>query len=346
MAQLASLKMENKPWPGGSHTLHYHYLALSEPGPDLPPFLAVGYVDDQPFIRYDSRVGRAEPQASWMAPVDAQYWEQETLKQRVWEKVQQVEMWTVMGYHNQSRGKHSTQRMFGCTMQEDGHSDSFWQFGFNGQDHLSLDLETLSWVSAQPAAFRTKRWWETEHCYAEYDKAYLEGLCLISLHRYLELGGQSLTRIEPPQVQVTRHMAQDGWATLRCWARGFYPWGISMSWWLGQVELALETEHVETRPSGDGTYQKWAAVQVPAGKETQYTCHVQHPGLNHTLTVTWESTPGQSPTVFTAIIILVFITLVALAGIGIWIKRRLQARATESYQQAPGQEDIHQSPNP
>lgn len=84
--------------------------------------------------------------------------------------------------------------MFGCEIQEDGHSSSFWQFGFDGKDHLSLDLETLSWVSAEPMAVRTKRWWESERCYAEYDKAYLEGLCLASLRRYLELGGQSLTR--------------------------------------------------------------------------------------------------------------------------------------------------------
>nr|KAF6447797.1 hypothetical protein HJG63_012150 [Rousettus aegyptiacus] len=69
MAELARLKLENKPWPGGTHSLHYHYLALSEPGPGLPQFLAVGYVDDHPFIRYDSRVGRAEPQAGYTCHV-------------------------------------------------------------------------------------------------------------------------------------------------------------------------------------------------------------------------------------------------------------------------------------
>ncbi|XP_006877458.1 PREDICTED: BOLA class I histocompatibility antigen, alpha chain BL3-7-like [Chrysochloris asiatica] len=319
MSELASLELENKPWPrdhihvsAGTHSLHYYYLTLSDPGPDLPPFLAVGYVDDQPFIRYDSRVGRAESQALWMAPVDTQYWEKETEKQRIWEKVQQVEMWTVMGYHNLSSGMHSAQRMFGCEIQEDGRSNSFWQFGFNGQDHLSLDLETLSWVSAQPVAFRTKRWWETERCYAEYDKAYLQGLCLISLHRYLELGGQSLTRTEPPKVQVTQHMAQDGRTTLRCWALGFYPRDISLSWWLGQEELALETEYVETRPSGDGTYQKWAAIQVSAGEEASYTCHVQHPGLNHTLTVTWESPSHQRLVIGIVILVNIFLVVVVL----------------------------------
>lgn len=94
--------------------------------------------------------------------------------------------------------------MFGCEIQEDGRSSSFWQFGFDGKDHLSLDLETLSWVSAEPMAVRTKRWWESERCYAEYDKAYLEGLCLASLRRYLELGGQSLTRRGKAQPEAGR----------------------------------------------------------------------------------------------------------------------------------------------
>ncbi|XP_024896433.1 BOLA class I histocompatibility antigen, alpha chain BL3-7 isoform X5 [Pteropus alecto] len=332
MAELASLKLENKPWPGGTHSLRYHYLALSEPGPGLPQFLAVGYVDDHPFIRYDSRVGRAEPQARWMAPVDAQYWETETQKQRAWAEVQQVETWTVMGYRNHTSGMHSTQRMFGCNIQEDGRSSSFWQFGFDGQDHLSLDLETLSWVSAEPMAMRTKRWWELERCYAEYDKAYLEGLCLTSLRRYLELGGQHLTRKEPPTVYVTRHSTEDRGTTLRCWALGFYPRDISLRWWLGEEELALETEHVETRPSGDGTYQMWAAVRVPAGEEAGYTCHVQHSGLNHTLTVAWEPPSRHG---LTAMVISSILLLLAV-GVVILTKRFLQARNKESYKQAPG----------
>ncbi|KAI4541336.1 hypothetical protein MG293_008478 [Ovis ammon polii] len=167
MAELTNLKLENKSWPRGTHSLRYHYLYLSEPGPSLPKFLAVGYVDDQPFIRYDSRVDKAEPQAPWITPMNAKYWEKETKKQRKWAEIHQVETWQTMGYHNHSSGMHSTHCMFGCEIQEDGHFNSFWRFGYDGQDHVSLDMETLSWVSANPVALLTKRRTETEHCYAE-----------------------------------------------------------------------------------------------------------------------------------------------------------------------------------
>ncbi|NWI35070.1 HA1F protein, partial [Sula dactylatra] len=62
-------------------SLRYFTIAVSEPSPGVPQFMSVGYVDQNPFVHYDSKRRKMEPRARWMAAkVDQQYWARETQK--------------------------------------------------------------------------------------------------------------------------------------------------------------------------------------------------------------------------------------------------------------------------
>ena len=46
-------------------------------------------------------------------------------------------------------------------------------------------------------------------------------------------------------------------------------------------------EVTETRPSGNGNLQKWAALVVHFAKEHRFKCYMNHEGLPESITLRW-----------------------------------------------------------
>nr|AHI12879.1 MHC class I antigen [Bos taurus] len=307
----------------GSHSMRYFSTAVSRPGFGEPRYLEVGYVDDTQFVRFDSDAPnpRMEPRVRWMEQEEPEYWDQETQRAKGNAQNFRVGLNTLRGYYNQSEaGSHTLQWMYGCYVGPDGLLRGYDQFAYDGRDYLALNEDLRSWTAADTAAQITKRKWEAAG-EAERQRNYLEGTCVEWLRRYLENGKDTLLRADPPKAHVTHHPVSDREVTLRCWALGSYPEEISLTWQREGEDQTQDMELVETRPSGDGTFQKWAALVVPSGEEQRYTCRVQHEGLQEPLTLRWE--PPQTSFLIMGIIVgLVLLVVALVAGAVIWRKKR------------------------
>ncbi|XP_070217545.1 BOLA class I histocompatibility antigen, alpha chain BL3-7 isoform X2 [Bos mutus] len=272
----------------GYHSLNYFCTCMSWPGLRESRFFTVGYVDDMQIARFDSDYPnpRMEPRAPWMEQEEPEYWEEVTGSAKEAQRRMRLELNTMRGFYNQS------------------------------------EADLRSWTAANTAAQITKRRWEISG-EADFQRNYLEVICVQWLLSHLEKWKDTLLRADPPKTHVTHHRISDREVTLRCWALGFYPKKITLTWQRDGEDQTQDMELVETRPSGDGTFQKWAALVVPSGEEQRYTCHVQHEGLQEPLSLRWEPPQPSIPIIgiIVGLVLLLMVTGAVVTGAVIWRKK-------------------------
>ncbi|XP_067424004.1 major histocompatibility complex class I-related gene protein-like [Emydura macquarii macquarii] len=311
----------------GPHSLRYFYTGVSEPGPGLPQFSVDGYVDGQLTDRYDSETRRKVPRAEWLARNEGpEYWERRTQNSRGWQTAYRVSLNTLRERYNQSTdecaggGFHTLQLMYGCELWADGSIRGYFQYGYDGRDFISLDKDQETWVAADDAAQITKRKWEADRSIAQTRRAYLEQECIEWLEKYLAYGRETLQRRERPRVQVSDRPSRDGLTTLSCRVHGFYPRSVAVVWLKKGVAVPQETIQWDVLPSGDGTYQTRATIEIDPSKETDYTCCVEHPSLPEDLRVPWA--PKSCVTLIVGIVLGVLVLAAAVAGAVLCLRKK------------------------
>uniref|UniRef100_G1SR88 Ig-like domain-containing protein n=1 Tax=Oryctolagus cuniculus TaxID=9986 RepID=G1SR88_RABIT len=218
--------------------------------------------------------------------------------------------------------------MFGCEVGPDGRFlRGYSQYAYDGADYLALNEHLHSWTAVDTRPNIWKPEWDGEQC-----TSFLEGECVEWLRGFLEMGKETLQRI-PPKTHVAHHPISDREATLRCWALGFYPAEISLTWQRDGEDQTQDMELMETRPGGDGSFQKWAAVVVPSGEEQRYTCRVQHEGLPEPLTLRWEpcwEPPAQPTMLIVGVVAGLVLGAVVTAAVVAFVMRKRKRKSSGS----------------
>ncbi|XP_075268307.1 class I histocompatibility antigen, F10 alpha chain isoform X2 [Opisthocomus hoazin] len=313
------------------HSLRYFDVAVAEPSPGVPEFVQVGYVDGNPFVRYDGETEKMKPQVDWIAAnVDQEYWDGQTRNAKRTQEVDRVNLVTVRGRYNQTGRAHTWQRMYGCDLLEDGSTRGFYQHAYDGRDFIALNEDMTGFIAADAAAEITKRKWEDED-EAERQKHYLQNTCIEWLKKYVSYGRKVLERKEPPTVRVSGKEA-DGILTLSCRAYGFYPRAISVSWLKDGEVRDQETEWGSVAPNSDGTYYTWASIDAHPEEKDKYQCRVEHASLLEPGLHAWETESNRfTIVVAVAVAVAVLALIAAIAAFVMW----KQKSGKKDYDKAP-----------
>ncbi|XP_028282964.1 major histocompatibility complex class I-related gene protein-like isoform X2 [Parambassis ranga] len=228
---------------------------------------------------------------------------------------------------------HVLQEMAGCEWDnETGEINGYQQYGYNGEDFISLDLKTLTWVAPKPQAVVTKHEWDRDKPRTDFWRSFIRERCPEKLKKYLMIEQISWPKRDPPSVSLLQKTPS---SAVSCHATGFYPDRALMFWSKDGEEIHEGVEHGEILPNHDGTFQMTVDLNVSSVPEEdwrRYHCLFHLDGVEDIITELDETlirTNWVKPRTLTVLIIpaVVCLVLVVMVTFGYMVyKRRKNCR--------------------
>ncbi|KAI4882559.1 hypothetical protein NFI96_002447 [Prochilodus magdalenae] len=260
-----------------NHSLDY-YLTGVTPGISVPEFTIVGHIDGLQGGYYNSNSGKVIVTADWLKDNDdEEHWATQLQIAQGNEAVFKSVIANLMMLYNQTGGLHTLQWMYGCELGDNGTKTGYSKYGYDGEDFLTLDLNTSTFTPANDKAVIIKQQWE-QAGNATNQKNFLSTRCIEWLQKYVDYGRDTLEGKVPPEVSLFQI---DYSSPLVCHATGFYPKAVNITWQKNGEDLDEDVELGDTLPNLDDTYQKRSNLTVSLedlDKHT-YTCVIQHSSL-------------------------------------------------------------------
>ncbi|XP_074470300.1 major histocompatibility complex class I-related gene protein-like isoform X1 [Sebastes fasciatus] len=237
------------------HSLKF-FLTVTSGVPNFPEFVAVAMVDEVLMGYCDSNNKTPEPKQDWMRklakdyPQHLEWYSQECYDNQPFFR---ANLDSLKQRLNQTGDVHILQRMSSCEWDDEtGEVVGYNQYGYDGEDFLALDLQTLTWTAPKQQAFITKLRWDNDKARLERNKNYYIHIYPEWLRKYLHYGRSFLQRTERPSVSLLQKTPS---SPVRCHATGFYPDRAMMYWRKDGEEIHEDVDLGDILPNHDGSFQ-------------------------------------------------------------------------------------------
>ncbi|XP_030268623.1 major histocompatibility complex class I-related gene protein-like [Sparus aurata] len=320
--------------PAVKHSLKFIFTATSGL-PDFPEFVAAAMIDENLVGYCDKNKLILNPKHDWVKKLLENYPHHLELYKRACFGGEptyfKAEINSLIQRFNQSGGVHILQRLSGCEWDDEtGEIIGFNQFGYDGEDFISIDLKTETWIAPKQQAVLTKLKWDADKVRMKYNQNYLTVIHPEWLKMYLDYGRSSVLRTELPSVSLLQKTPS---SPVSCLATGFYPHRASLVWRKDGEELHEEVDHGEILPNHDGTFQMSVDLNLSSVTPedwTRYDCVFQLSGVKEEIITklekdrirTNEVKPSNMTVLVTAAVVVLALILISAAGFIVYKKMK------------------------
>ncbi|XP_030266494.1 major histocompatibility complex class I-related gene protein-like isoform X2 [Sparus aurata] len=238
---------------------------------------------------------------------------------------------SLMSLYNQSGGVHVLQMVGGCEWDDETEEVTiFAQYGYDGEDLLELDPNTLTWIALTPEAVPAKPMMEADPFLRGHSNRTLIQSCPEWLQKYVEDLNEILLRTELPSVSLLQKTPS---SPVSCLATGFYPHRASLFWSKDGEELHEEVDHGEILPNHDGTFQISVDLNLSSVTPedwTRYDCVFQLSGVMEEIITKLEKDqiktnlvkPIDMTVLVSAAVVVLALILISAAGFIVYKKKK------------------------
>ncbi|XP_067468185.1 major histocompatibility complex class I-related gene protein-like isoform X1 [Thunnus thynnus] len=312
------------------HSLTY-LLTASSGLQTFPEFVAVSMVDEVQVGYCDSNSKRAEPKQDWMKKIVKDHphhieWHTHSCVSTHLDR--KADLIDLKQRFNQTGGVHILQDVVRCEWDDETNEViGVDQIGYDGEDFIVFDLETLTWIAPKPQAVITKHKWDSDKDGSDKMKYLLTNICPQWLKEYLDYGKNSLMRTEFPSVSLLQKTPS---SPVSCHATGFYPHRAMMFWRKDGEELHEDVEHGEILPNHDGSFQMSVDLNLSSVTPEdwrRYECVFHLSGVNDDIVSKLDKAVIRTNQEFPAgpviggVVGLLLLLAVCITGVFIWRRK-------------------------